>query len=184
MIPHPQKFLGNGRFDCKSLPILYASPDLEICIHECRAASSDELYVATLSPARPLRLLDLTKILVEKDVTEFESLDMTVHMLFLASNHSYPLTRKLALLARKMNYDGLIYPSYFSLIKMGVMPLRTSYGISHRRFSETQEFEESLNIPNLAIFGRPIKNNVIKVKGINRLILNRVKYDYHFGPPD
>lgn len=58
----------------KGLPIMYASQDLQICVHECRVTAEDDLYVATLAPSRDMKLLDLTELLTE-DVSEFESLD-------------------------------------------------------------------------------------------------------------
>lgn len=73
--------------------MLYASDDLELCVHECRVTAEDELYVATLSPREDLQLLNLAA-LIEEDVTELESLDFAVHMLFLAGNHSHKVSRR------------------------------------------------------------------------------------------
>ncbi|PPQ45101.1 hypothetical protein CKO39_03755 [Rhodopseudomonas palustris] len=173
---------GIGRLDAPGLQVMYASQDLEVCIHECRVTAEDELFVATLTPSTDLRLLDLTSLLFEEDVTEFESLDMAVHMLFLAGKHSYDLTRKVALAARTAGFDGIVYPSYFSLLRTGGMPFETVFGISHRQIPELADRERSKTIPNIAIFGRPIADGRVRVVGINRLILNRVEYQFHFGP--
>lgn len=178
----PEHLAGAGRLDTKDSPVLYASPDLQVCVHECRVTAEDELYVATLRPQRPLRLLDLSVLLKEEDVTEFESLDMAVHMLFLAAKHSYKITRSIAAMARNGGFDGLVYPSYFSLLRIGVMPFQTVYGISHRRIPQYKEDEQAKVIPNLAIFGRPIEQGNVAVESINKLILSRVAYDFHFGP--
>jgi hypothetical protein len=144
--------------------------------------AEDELYVATLMPTAPLRLLQLTSLLQEDNVTEFESLDMALHMLFLAGNHSYPISQEISRAARAAGLDGIIYPSYFSLLRLGIMPFQTVYGISHRRIPQYQEHEESKAIPNLAIFGRPIKEGKVLLRGINKLIISRAAYDFHFGP--
>jgi hypothetical protein len=178
----PDSCIGNGRLDARNLPVLYASPDLQVCIHECRVTAEDELYVATLTPNAPLRFLQLTSLLEEDNVTEFESLDMAVHMLFLAGKHSYPISRDIAQTARAAGFHGIIYPSYFSLLRLGAMPFQTVYGISHRRIPQYQEHEESQAIPNLAIFGRPIKEGKVSVRAINKLIISRASYDFHFGP--
>src|SRR5690606_26331163 len=130
----PDKYLGRGRLDSLEQPIFYCSQDIESCVHECRVTAEDELYLATMRPTRDLRLLDLTGLLSEVDVTEFESLDMAVHMLFFASNHSYEITRAIAIEARKVGFEGLLYPSYFSQVRSGAMPFETVYGISVRRF--------------------------------------------------
>jgi hypothetical protein len=120
--------------------------------------------------------------LLQEDATEFESLDMAVHMLFLAGEHSYNITREIALEVHKAGYDGLVYPSYFSLLRTGGMPFETVYGISHRRIAQLADREKSKTIPNLALFGRPIEQGHVGVRCINKLILRRVEYDTHFGP--
>jgi hypothetical protein len=134
---------GSGRFDTPASPVLYASQDLEVCLHECRISAEDDVYLATLSPTRDLKLLDLAVLLPEENVTEFESLDMAVHMLFLAGTHSYEITQDLAAAACAAGLDGLVYPSYFTLLRTGDMPFATSLGISHRRFPVRREFEQS-----------------------------------------
>ena len=161
---------------------MYASQDLQICIHECRVTAEDDLYLATLVSARDLRLLDLTDVLQEEGVTEFESLDMAVHMLFLAGLHSYDICREIARAAHAAGYDGIVYPSYFSLLRTGGMPFETSYGISHRRLSRLADREKAKIIPNFALFGRPIAQGTAIVRCINKLILNRVEYVIQFGP--
>lgn len=186
-LPHeydspPAAQAGSGRLDSPGFSVLYASPDLQVCLHECRVTAEDDLYVATLSPISTLRLLDLSMLLTHEDATEFESLDMAVHMLFLAGAHSYPIARRIALAAHSAGFDGLVFPSYFSLLRLGVMPFETVYGISRRRFPQAQDYEQAKTVPNLAIFGRPIEQAKIRTRCINRLILHRVEYGAHFGP--
>lgn len=178
----PNAIVGSGRLDSPGLPALYGSQDLQVCIHECRVTAEDELFVATLAPNRDLRLLNLTEILQEENANEFTSLDMAVHMLFLAGKHSYDISRAIALAAHASGYDGLAYPSYFSLLRTGAMPFETSYGITHRRFPHFAEHENAKIIPNLALFGRPIQNGEVTTRCLNKLILQRVEYDIHFGP--
>jgi hypothetical protein len=172
---------GNGRMDSDNLPILYCSKDLEVCIHECRVTIEDELFVASLAPLRDLRLLDLTELLEEK-VTEFESLDLAIHMLFFAQEHSYEICRDIANKIKDAGYDGIIYSSYFSLLRTGSMPFETVYGISVRGFPTYKQRVKSQIIQNIALFGRPINEGIVSIICINRLILNKVIYDYHFGP--
>jgi hypothetical protein len=178
----PVALAGSGRLDAEGFPVMYASQDLQVCIHECRVTAEDELFVATLAPTRDLRLLDLTELLLEENVTEFESLDMAVHMLFLAGKQSYEITREVALASHAAGYDGLIYPSYFSLLRTGAMPFETIYGISHRSIPQFADRERSKIIGNLALFGRPIEQSRVRVLCINKLILNRVVYGINFGP--
>ncbi len=178
----PDGFTGNGRLDSPGFPVMYASPDLEVCMHECRAAAEDDTFAATLSPTRPLRLLDLTELIREEHVTEFESLDLAVHMLFLAGDHSYEISRAIAAAARDAGYDGIIYPSYFSLLRTGAIPFETSYGLSHRIIPQLVDYEKAKILPNLALFGRPIKDGTVRVRCLNRVVIQRVDYSLAFGP--
>jgi hypothetical protein len=178
----PSVLAGSGRLDSPGFPVMYGSQDLQVCVHECRVTAEDDLYLATLAPTRELRLLDLTELLQEEKVTEFESLDMAVHMLFLAGEHSYEIARDIARAAHGAGYDGLVYPSYFSLLRTGGMPFETTYGISHRRIPELANREKAKTIRNLALFGRPVEQRAVTVRCINRLILNRVEYGIQFGP--
>ncbi len=178
----PPANAGRGRLDSPGSPVLYGSPDLEVCVHECRVTSEDELFVATLAPSAPLTLLDLSILLHEENVTEFESLDISVHMLFLAGKHSYKISRAIAAATRDAGFDGLVYPSYFSLLRLGQMPFQTVYGISHRRIPQLQVHEQAKAIPNLALFGRPLQEGKVSLACIDKLILSRVAYEFHFGP--
>jgi hypothetical protein len=63
--PPPELKL-RGRLNTVGQSIMYGSQDLEVCVHECRATVEDISYVATLSPTRELRLLDLTRLLKEE----------------------------------------------------------------------------------------------------------------------
>jgi hypothetical protein len=180
--PPPDEKLGQGRFDAAELPILYGSQDLEVCIHECRVAAEDEMYIATLVPQTALKLLNLSEPLREEHTTDFESLDMALHMLFLAGRHSYEISREIASSAQKRGFDGLVYPSYFTLLRTGGVPFETVYGSSYRRIPGFHEQIRKNTISNLALFGRPIADRLVKVQCINKVILNKVEYMLHFGP--
>jgi len=150
-------------------------------VHECRIAAEDEMYIATLVPQRRLKLLDLAEPLWE-DVTEFESLDMAMHMLFLAGSHSYEICRELAKAAQSAGFDGLVYPSYFTLLRTGGIPFETAYGLSARKFPHMREHLRKSTISNLALFGRPIADGSVRVQSTNRLVLKKVEYNLNFGP--
>ncbi len=181
--PPPDEKLGEGRFDGAELPILYGSQDLEVCVHECRVTADDEVYIATLVPNKRLRLLNLAEPLWEEEhLTEFESLDIAVHMLFLAGRHSYEISRDIATAAKKCGFDGLVYPSYFTLLRTGATPFETTFGLSHRRLPGAREHARKNTISNLALFGRPLTEGSVTVRCINRVSLNKVAYKLHFGP--
>ena len=184
----PDHLLGRGRLDAQSHPVLYCAQDIEGCVHECRVTVEDELYIATLRPRRSLRLLDLTELLIEEGTTEFESLDLAVHMLFYAPEHSYPISRAIAVAAIKSDFDGIIYPSYFSQIRSGIMPAETiGYGMSIRHVAARYmpgltDRAKSGIYPNVALLGRPIRDGLVEIACINRLILHKARYDVRFGP--
>jgi hypothetical protein len=169
------------RLDSPENPVLYASQDLDLCIHECRVTVEDDLFVATLRPTRTFKVLDLSEKLNEAgDITEFESLDMAVHMLFIAGKHAYPLTRIIAEQAKALGFDGLIYPSYFSMVRLGVTPFATEFGLSLRRYVDG--YGKAEIVENIGLFGRPIEAGLIEVRSINRLVLNHINYEKSFGP--
>lgn len=127
-------------------------------------------------------VLDLTHVLKE-DATEFESLDMAIHMLFLARSHSYEVSRAISWAVKDADFDGLIYPSFFSLVRTGGLPFETAYGLSLRRFHpQAEQYAKAFTIPNFALFGRPLESSLVRVECINRLILTQIGYRGHFGP--
>ena len=107
---------------------------------------------------------------------------MAIHMIFLAGDHSYDICSAIALIAAEYGYDGLVYPSYFSLLQTGKIPFETTFGISHRRIPKLAEQEQSKIIANLALFGRPVEQGKVEIRSVNRLVLRKVQYDFHFGP--
>ncbi|TXJ29132.1 MAG: RES domain-containing protein [Chitinophagaceae bacterium] len=149
---------GLGRMDSRNFPVLYCSTGIDTCIHECRVTLEDDLFVAKLSCKVPLRVLDLS-VQVEEDGDEFESLGVATGMLFNAPIHAYEIIRAIAKAAFKKGLDGVIYPSYFSAVHSADLPF-----------------------VNVAFFGRPIAENKLAVDCVNRLVLQRVKYEYSFGP--
>lgn len=178
----PLEFSGCGRLDSTEFSVMYGSQDIDVCIHECRASTDDDIYVATFITVRELRLLDLTHVL-EEDNTEFESLDMAIHMLFLAKSHSYEICRAIAKAAKHAGFDGVIYPSFFSLMRTGGHPFETSYGLSLRRYHpEREKYVGAYTIENFALFGHPLQAELVKIDSINRLIITQVGYQGHFGP--
>ena len=138
--------------------------------------------MAKLVPTHKLKVLDFSALLDEENVTEFESIDIAIHFLFLAGKHSYNICRQIALKAKEKGFDGIIYPSYFSYIRTGAFPFETIYGISIRRIPQLKDYAQSQSIPNLALFGRPVNEKKVTVECINKIIINRVGYDITFGP--
>jgi RES domain len=153
----PKGIGGNGRLDAPDFPVLYGSQDLEICVHECRITITDECYLAVLRACRDLHLLDLCADIEDDGKTPFESLYLAVQFIFAAEKHGYEITRTIAATAKDAGLHGIIYPSYFS-------PLR-------------QE-----RIPNLALFGHPVADGIVKVDCINRLTLETARYTVRLGP--
>lgn len=178
----PDHLCGEGRLDSTDFPVMYGSQDLEVCVHECRVSAEDEIFVATLKTTRDLKLLDLTQFAIEECGSAFESLDLAVNFLFLASDHSYEITRAIARAAKCRGLDGLVYPSYFSLLRTGAVPFEASFGMPHRMLPSRRNREREKVVRNLAVFGRPLASGLVELRGVNRLVLRRVEYRYNFGP--
>ena len=178
----PDNVAGGNRLNWNGEAVLYASPDLELCIHECRASVEDDLYVAKLVPTHSLKMLNLAALVSEEEVTEFTSMDLAVHFLFLAGKHAYPICSRIAQLIKDEGFDGIIYPSYFSYIRSRSIPFETIYGMSIRHIPELKEYAESQSVPNIALFGWPIKEGKVNVHSINKVLINSIKYDLSFGP--
>jgi hypothetical protein len=103
-------------------------------------------------------------------------------MLFLAGRHSYEIAREIAKAAAKTGLDGLIFPSYFTYVRRGNMPFQTALGISHRRIPQFRAYEQARPVQNIALFGRPIRDQIVSVRSIDQVILRGVGYNFHFGP--
>lgn len=153
----PDKFSGKGRLDATDFPVLYGSQDLEICVHECRVTKTDECYLATLRTCRNMQFLDLCSDIADDGGTPFESLYLAVQFLFGAEKHAYHITRAIAIAAKNIGLDGIIYPSYFSSLR--------------------QE-----KIPNLALFGHPVAVGDAELACIDRLMLETAAYTVRLGP--
>jgi RES domain len=153
----PRDIGGDGRLDSPEFPVLYGSQDLKICVHECRVTKADECYLAVLVTCVDLELLDLCGDVENDGNTPFESLYLAVRFIFAAEKHSYDMTRTIAIAAKDAGLHGVMYPSYFG-------PLRAD------------------RIPNIALFGHPVANGLVKVDCINRLTLATARYTVQLGP--
>ena len=180
--PIPATAEETGRLDSPNLPVLYGSPDIQTCLHECRVTVEDALFLVTLRPKRELKLLNLVSFPNEPWSHPCEDLDHAMVMLFLAEPHAYPISRAIACGARDAGYDGLAYPSFFSMLRNGVQPFESCFGLSNRSIPELRSMEAAKMIPNIAIFGRPIQEGTLTVTCINRAILHKAAYSIHFGP--
>jgi len=153
----PEKFKAAGRIGDGSYPVFYASDDLEICLHETRVAIIDKCYIAILRVGQEIKCIDFTKRLSQKDVyTPFDDLNIVISQLFDAEEHSYPIINAISNQIRYNGYDGIIYPSYYGQIK-------------------------NKQIPNIALFGRPIAEKKIKFESVSRVFIDQANYSYRFG---
>lgn len=170
-----------GRFDSTDLPVLYGSFDIQTCVHECRTAVDDSIYLATLSPTKNLTVLDLSHQLEER-VSPHESLDLTIHNLFKAGKYSYKITQELALAAKECGFDGIVFPSYFSSIRTGAPAFQTYMGMPLRYIPELREQMKNQLSQNIAIFGRPLSEQALNVVALTRVHLERAEYTLRYAP--
>lgn len=146
----------SSRFGGTRLSVLYASFNMETCLHELQVGTDDETILGTLEVTRDLKILDLCEPKNRGDGS-YETTDLAYFMsrLFFSKNYLYSSVFSVA--AKSFGYDGVKYRSYFSKIREG-------------------EFY------NLAVFGKPIADGRIKLCGVNRLRINSINYKFSFGP--
>jgi hypothetical protein len=152
-----------GRFDNRNQPILYASPNLQVCIHECRVTLADDIFVATLSPIKPLTLIDLTGNFDQPDeIDPFDDLEWFFRGLMYSSRSEiYRYCRRIAKTIKDMTAaDGFVYNSYFTNIAGSADGPTINY----------------------ALFGHPIREGKLWVDSINTVKLESIRYGFHLGP--
>lgn len=171
----------NGRWDSKNLPVMYCSPDIQTCLHECRVHVADNAYFASLAGVEDLKLLDLTHHL-EESGDWFSSLDLTIQYLFQAGPHSYEISRAIASSAREAGYDGLYVPSHFSSLRTGHHYFQAIKGMPARAVPQLREQQKSKLVPNILLFDHPIQDRKVKVLSVNRVHMERAQYTLRYGP--
>jgi hypothetical protein len=152
-----------GRFDNPKLSLLYGSPNLQVCIHECRVTLADDIFVATLRPTRSLRLIDLSGNYDQPEgISPFDDLSWFFRGLMNTSlPHVYRYCRRIAQTIRdETDAHGFIYNSYYTNVAG----------------------DTGGDTINYALFGRPISEGKLRVVSVNTIRLNRITYNYHLGP--
>lgn len=148
-----------GRWDDGKAPMLYASDDIELCIHECRPTLADEIVVATLRCEQEITLLNLAADIPWPQNNPFE--DPNIFAAFLSlSRHEEWLThaRTVATAAQNTGLGGIRYTSYYAQAKHDTSAL------------------------NVALFGRPLSAGILSLRSVNRIRLTDARYSYTFGP--
>ena len=158
--PPPASVLStHGRWDDGSAPVLYASDDIELCLHECRVTLSDEIVVGTLRCEREMVLLDLSAEIPHSATTPFE--DPNIFATFLSLSRSEDFldhARSVATAARQAGLAGIRYTSYYAQAKHSTSAL------------------------NVALFGRPLQMGAFSLQSVNRVRIDDAQYQYAFGP--
>lgn len=104
-----------GRWDDLGSPVLYVSDDIELCLHECRVALSEEIVLATLITTSDLRLLDMSQGLATTGPTPFENGTLFADFMSRSRRDDWlVICRAISAAARRAGYDGLRYSSYYS----------------------------------------------------------------------
>jgi hypothetical protein len=73
-----------GRFDDANLQVLYTSPSLPVCLHECRTLITDDILVATFEAMTDLQVADLTANYDQSPESPYENLRYFFNGIFLA----------------------------------------------------------------------------------------------------
>lgn len=154
----PTNLAGSGRYDSFDVPIFYGADDVETCLHEARVSLSDWIALGTLSPIRPLRLLNLADGIDDAlAMTPFDRVDILLTKLAFVGKQDYDLCREMAVEIKERGFDGFFFISYFEQ--------------AHKR-----------ELRNIALFGRPVACGKLRLLSVNRVQLTSVSYEYSFGP--
>jgi hypothetical protein len=158
--PPPQHIKRSpGRWDDGHAAVLYASDDIELCLHECRVLIADEVVVASLRTVRPLTLLDLTADFPLTGPTPFEDPNIFARFLSLSRHEQWlDYARAVARAAEAAGLDGIRYTSYYA---------------------QAKHHSDALN---LALFGRGIEAGDLTIEAVNRVRLTDARYQFSFGP--
>lgn len=157
-MPPPGVTIEHGRFDSPTLSLIYTSPSISVCLHECRVAITDDIFVATLEAQTPLRLADLTKDYDQHPATPFEDLKYFFSGICL-SRETYEIARRIAAAIRNdPSVDGFIYDSFFTTV-------------SQEPISQ-----------NVCFFPEAMNDGKLSIHSLNRIHLETVHYSYVFGP--
>jgi hypothetical protein len=154
----PPTLATGGRYETPELPVFYGADDIETCLHESRITLADWIALATFTPTKPLRLVDLAGNIDGSSVrTPFERVDILMMKLAFVGRKDYDLCRELAAEIHRLGFDGFYFMSYFA-----------------------QAHKKSLR--NIALFGHPVLVGKLQLISVNRLRLSSVAYEYAFGP--
>lgn len=157
--PPAQIVRSPGRWDDGQAAVLYASDDIELCLHECRVLLADEIIVASLATALPLKLLDLTADFDGIPSTPFDDPGIFARFLSLSRNEQWlDHARAVSRAAFQAGLDGIRYKSYYGQAKQQSGAL------------------------NVALFGRPIEAGTMTIESVNRVRLTDAHYQFSFGP--
>lgn len=154
----PPGLASEGRYDSAERPVFYGAEDVETCLHESRVTLSDYIALATFTPTRPLRLLDLADNIDDSSArTPFEQVDVFMKRLAFAGKQDYDLCRELAAEIEERGFDGFLFISYFAQ--------------AHRQ-----------KLRNIALHGHPVQSGKLQLVSVNRIRLAETNYKYSFGP--
>jgi len=156
----PSVVTGGSRYESPTLRMFYGADDVETCLHESRVTLADWIAVATLTPKRTLRVLDIAKDIDDSLAsTPFDRVDLLMKRLAFAGTQDYGLCRDLAKETLELGLDGLYFTSYFAQ--------------AHAK-----------ELRNIALFGFPIAEEKLELISVNRIRLTSMSYEYAFAPPN
>jgi len=145
-----------SRLSRDGISVLYGAFDAETCIHESRCRIDDEICVATMET-----LVDLNTVNLGDAPYHPEKDDpWTSPSIFLSQVMRSPQHDECQIIGERAFEHGISavqFPSFFSQV------LDNQHA-------------------NIAIFGRPIREKKARIHSLNRIKLERVRYEYVFGP--
>lgn len=143
------------RFSASIIPVFYGAFEISTCLFECRTEYLEELTLGTFEVSKELKLLDLENF--KDDISGQEREDVGSFISRMFYQRDYGINNFLSVMAFRLGFHGLKYCSYFSKIRSG-------------RFM------------NVAIFGTPIGDGILKPVSFDRITIEDVDVKYSLGP--
>lgn len=151
--------LGSGsssRFSKGLASIMYGAFDVETCIHESRCRIDDEICIATVETMTDLTTIDLGDAPYQAgEETPWTSPSVFLGQVMRSSRHD-----ECQIIGERVFERGIAalqFPSFFSQV------------LDQRH-------------ANIAIVGHPIAEGKARIHSLNRIKLERARYEYAFGP--
>lgn len=150
----PLNISKEGRLNSNCDSVFYGAFDIETCIHEVRTTVYDEIILVTYEANEDIVLIDLEKM--EDTIYDNPQWGIIPFIEYEFYSPQYNFTQLIAKRIKELGFKGIKYKSFYSKVRDDIHS-------------------------NFALFGFPLKEEILKIHSLNRIRLNNIKYDFTIG---